>query len=242
MQVTTGQPATVSRYPTAVAVVPAKNEAPTVAGVVSAIAASPLIREVVVVSDGSTDATANRARQAGADRVVELPFSVGKGGAMRLGAALTGDEVVAFFDGDLVGLTPKHVSDVVAPVLAGVSTMNVGLRDRGSWNPVVDAFPHISGQRAVRRAFLNAVPPEEMQGFRAEIAMNHWADARSGARRTAVRLPGLNFRRKFEKKPPADALADYVSMWAQVVGAAMDLALRDGGNRRQWTSDVNGAG
>ncbi|MCE3550361.1 glycosyltransferase family 2 protein [Pseudonocardia sp. RS11V-5] len=40
--------------------------------------------DVVVVDDGSTDRTAQRARGAGAD-VIELPYNLGVGGAMRAG-------------------------------------------------------------------------------------------------------------------------------------------------------------
>lgn len=66
----------------AVVVVPAFNERETVATVVRDILQSGL--PVVVVDDGSADGTSVIARQAGAT-VLELPFNLGVGGALRAG-------------------------------------------------------------------------------------------------------------------------------------------------------------
>ena len=63
-------------------VVPALNEADSVARVVAEIRRCEPAADVLVVDDGSTDGTAGRARAAGA-RVMSLPFNLGVGGAMR---------------------------------------------------------------------------------------------------------------------------------------------------------------
>jgi glycosyltransferase involved in cell wall biosynthesis len=66
------------------AVVPAYNEAATVGHVVRALHRETPTVDVVVVDDGSTDQTAQRAEEAGA-RVLRLPFNVGIGGAVQAG-------------------------------------------------------------------------------------------------------------------------------------------------------------
>lgn len=73
-----------------VAVIPAYNCAPTVGGVVEGLRRH--VERVVVVSDGSVDATAAEARRAGAE-VEELARNGGKGRALRRGIelALRGD-------------------------------------------------------------------------------------------------------------------------------------------------------
>ena len=63
-------------------VVPALNEEATIGPVVEQVRAAGF--EVAVISDGSTDKTADRARTAGA-RVLELPVNLGVGGALRAG-------------------------------------------------------------------------------------------------------------------------------------------------------------
>jgi len=66
------------------AVVPAYNEAGTIARVVDAIHAKAPQFDVVVIDDGSTDDTARIARDAGA-KVVRHPFNLGIGGAVQSG-------------------------------------------------------------------------------------------------------------------------------------------------------------
>lgn len=62
--------------------IPAWNEEESIGEVVAKVCAHRPQADVLVVNDGSTDATAARALAAGA-RVVSLPFNVGVGGAMR---------------------------------------------------------------------------------------------------------------------------------------------------------------
>ena len=111
------------------AIVPAYNEEQTVGDVVRCLKASPLIAEVIVVSDGSNDQTAIRAKEAGAI-VVELKENVGKGGAMKEGTAHTAD-IFLFIDADLVGLTQNHISTLLEPVLNDRAEMTVGVFEDG---------------------------------------------------------------------------------------------------------------
>src|SRR5215216_3378863 len=69
---------------TSLAVIPAYNEAATVATVIRGVAEHAPDFDMLVVDDGSTDCTAEIARDAGA-RVLTLPFNVGIGGAMQAG-------------------------------------------------------------------------------------------------------------------------------------------------------------
>jgi glycosyltransferase involved in cell wall biosynthesis len=69
---------------TSLAVVPAYNEAETVAAVVRTIHDTVPDFDVLVVDDGSTDRTAELAERAGA-RVLRLPFNLGIGGAVQAG-------------------------------------------------------------------------------------------------------------------------------------------------------------
>ena len=66
------------------AVIPAYNESATISGVVERVRAFAPGFDVIVVNDGSTDETAQLARDAGA-AVLEMPFNVGIGGAVQAG-------------------------------------------------------------------------------------------------------------------------------------------------------------
>lgn len=84
------------------AVVPAYNEAASVAGVIDALRRDAPDFDVLVVDDGSDDDTSALARSAGAD-VLRLPFNLGIGGAVQAGfiyARERGYSYMAQVDGD----------------------------------------------------------------------------------------------------------------------------------------------
>jgi len=84
------------------AVVPAYNESATIRDVVGRLRADAPDFDVLVIDDGSTDATSELARDAGA-RVVRLPFNLGIGGAVQAGfvyALEQGYDYMAQVDGD----------------------------------------------------------------------------------------------------------------------------------------------
>jgi glycosyltransferase involved in cell wall biosynthesis len=84
------------------AVVPAYNEEATVGAVVTALHEKTPQLDVLVIDDGSTDATAVCAERAGA-RVLRLPFNLGIGGAVQAGfkyADENGYECMVQVDGD----------------------------------------------------------------------------------------------------------------------------------------------
>ena len=86
--------------PSAVSVVvPAFNEAGGIEEVVSALAKAGPWREIIVVDDGSTDATAERAAAAGAV-VVRHPYNKGNGAAVKSGIRRATGEFVMIIDGD----------------------------------------------------------------------------------------------------------------------------------------------
>ena len=96
------------------AIVPAHNEVEAIADTVAAIRRRAPDFDVVVVDDGSTDATAERAAAAGA-AVLRLPFNLGIGGAMQSGylyALERGYEVAVQVDGDGQH-DPRHIHDLL---------------------------------------------------------------------------------------------------------------------------------
>src|SRR6202171_1403896 len=96
------------------AIVPAHNEVEAIASTIAAIWRWAPEFDVLVVDDGSPDATAKRASAAGA-AVLRLPFNLGIGGAMQSGYiyALEHDyDVAVQVDGDGQH-DPRHIHDLV---------------------------------------------------------------------------------------------------------------------------------
>jgi glycosyltransferase involved in cell wall biosynthesis len=110
-------------------IVPAYNEAGSVASVVREIRAVEPDFEILVVDDGSTDATPRLAAEAGA-RVVRLPFNLGIGGAVQTGyqyALDHGFDLAVQVDGDGQH-DPNEIATLLAPILEDRADMVVGSR------------------------------------------------------------------------------------------------------------------
>lgn len=208
----------------AVAIIPAYNEAATIGPVVRSVVASGLFRRVLVVSDGSRDETAERAREAGAE-VLELQPNRGKGGAMLAALDTTSEPIVCFFDADLKGFRSDHCAQLLGPFKRGPCAMVCGLRDKGPrWNMVQRSLPPITGERAVLRSVLSSVPREFWSGFRIEAGINEMA-FRSGLPCYLTVFDGVSIREKWDKVGLQKGVQDMVRM-SQDVLLAMDDAQR----------------
>jgi glycosyltransferase involved in cell wall biosynthesis len=116
-------------------VIPAYNEAPSVAEVVAEIPheAAGLQSEVIVVVDGSEDQTASAAASAGA-LVCDVPVNRGQGAALKLGywlARARGAQVIATIDAD-GQYEPEELGRVIEPILAGRADFVSGSRRLGA--------------------------------------------------------------------------------------------------------------
>ena len=80
-------------------IVPALNEAEAVGDLVRALRGGAAWHEVIVVDDGSTDGTGERAREAGAI-VVRHPYNKGNGAAVKSGVRRATGEAILIVDGD----------------------------------------------------------------------------------------------------------------------------------------------
>ncbi len=110
-------------------VIPAKNEAASIADVVARARSEYPEAEIIVVDDGSTDATADLAEAAGAT-VLRHPESLGNGAAVKSGARAAKGEILALMDGDGQH-DPRELGKLLARLDEGYQ-MAVGARDSGS--------------------------------------------------------------------------------------------------------------
>ncbi len=110
-------------------VIPAKNESAAIGNVVRTAKSEYPDAEIIVVDDGSTDATARTAEEAGAI-VIRHPESLGNGAAVKSGARAAHGEILALMDGD--GQHDPREFGKLLDKLGGGYTMVVGARDSGS--------------------------------------------------------------------------------------------------------------
>jgi glycosyltransferase involved in cell wall biosynthesis len=193
-------------------IIPALNEAETIASVIAAAQRARAVDEVIVVDNGSTDGTAEVAESHGA--LVVSESTRGKGEAMRLGVVSTDADILVFLDADLYGLEPRHVDAMANRILSGRADMACGLCDRGSTRNTLQLhyLPILSGQRALRRELFEALEPEEASGYRVEAALNSLVAQRKLRRRVFI-LTGVRHRTQEAKAPnPVTGFARTVRM------------------------------
>ena len=202
---------------TVTAITPAYNEEDTLNSVLSVVRSVPIVHEIIVVSDGSTDDTVGVVRHAGVT-LIEFQENRGKGAAMKAGLDASQTDVVLFLDADLVGLTTDHVAALLEPVLAGRCEMCVGLFEGGriATDLAQVVAPYLSGQRVIKTSVLETMDGLEISRFGVEVALTMHCK-QHGIRTEEVSLPGLTHRMKEEKLGFSKGLWARLCMYWEIV-------------------------
>jgi polyisoprenyl-phosphate glycosyltransferase len=201
----------------AIAIIPAYNEEKTVGQVIAVLKESPLIKKVIVVSDGSTDNTVDVSKSYGVE-VVELSENIGKGGALKAGLDNSKAEVVLFLDADLIGLTQKHVHNLLEPVMSDQADMTIGIFEKGriATDLAQKMAPHLSGQRALKFSLLEQISDLDVARFGVEVALNRFMES-SKIRVKDVVLRDMSHVMKEEKMGVWKGMAARMKMYWEII-------------------------
>jgi glycosyltransferase involved in cell wall biosynthesis len=180
-------------------VIPAFNEAARIETVLIAALAHPLIAEVIVVDDGSSDGTAQIAQAMGA-RVIVQPQNGGKTRALRDGIAAARGDFLLLLDADLERIGEADITALLTPVLAAQTDVSISLRGNSPtpWRAL--GLDYISGERVLPRIWVldRLADLDTLAGFGFEVWLNAvWID--KGARIAVVPWPGVRSPLKSEK-------------------------------------------
>ena len=115
-------------------IIPALNEEKPIAAVVEACLTTNLPAEIIVVDNGSSDRTAERARAAGARVVAEPVSGYGRACAAGVRALSPECEIIVFLDGDGSDC-PELMRQLVQPIVNGEQDFVIGSRTRGQREP-----------------------------------------------------------------------------------------------------------
>ncbi|HHU75615.1 MAG TPA: glycosyltransferase family 2 protein [Firmicutes bacterium] len=199
------------------AIIPAYNEERTIGEVLSVLKEVPLVKKVIVVSDGSTDNTVQVARSYDVE-VVELHENRGKGGAIKAGIDNVKADVVLFLDADLLGLTPVHVYNLLRPVLDGEADMTIGIFEKGriATDLAQKMAPYLSGQRAIKFSLLEQISDLDVARFGVEMALNRFVESSKIAVREVL-LHDMSHVMKEEKLGVWKGMAARMKMYWEII-------------------------
>ncbi len=130
-------------------IVCAYNEADRIQHILDAVYRHPMLYEIIVVNDGSTDDTAAMLANYPEIRVLSYSPNRGKTYAMEQGVAAAGGDYLMFLDADLAGVTPADVEALARPVASGWTDVSISLRANSLLVYRMLGLDFVSGERVI---------------------------------------------------------------------------------------------
>jgi glycosyltransferase involved in cell wall biosynthesis len=180
-------------------IIAAYNEEPRIARVLSVVERHPLVDEVIVVDDGSTDKTSEIVKKFNVT-LIKNKKNMGKTASVKRGLERSKNEFILFLDADLVGLTKENIDDLAGPVINGQVDWTLSLRGNSGLHMKLLNIDFVSGERVVKRCLLNdpQIWSKPDIGFGLEILMNKSLLDRK-ATFISISLPNLRLTTKSGK-------------------------------------------
>lgn len=198
-------------------VIPAYNEEKTIENVIKCVKKVKMIDEIIVISDGSVDETANISKNLGV-RTIEIKDNRGKGAALATGVKNSDGDILIFLDADLIGLNEKHIESLLLPVINNETDMTVGLFKNGRFATDIaqKVAPYLSGQRALKRDIIQDVDKLDLTRYGIEVAITKLAEKRH-YQFNIVKLEDLTHIMKEEKLGFRKGFTERIKMYWQII-------------------------
>lgn len=202
-------------------IVPAYNEGARIEAVLAALD-HPMIEQIIVVDDGSTDDTNHRAHAAARRnskvRVIALPENCGKSKAVCAGVRASSGSFLMFVDADLIGLTRENLADLIMPVASGEADVSISLRGNAllPWKWI--GLDYVSGERVLKRELIlsHLDRIERLPAFGIEVYLNNLF-IQTGSRIKVVRWDNVISPLKHRKHGMRKGLAAEMRMLNNIV-------------------------
>ena len=155
-------------------IIPAYNEAARIENILRAVSGHPLIDELIVVDDASSDGTSGVVKKYKDVFLIEHKKNQGKSRAIVSGVKASKGKYLFFLDADLIGLTPENISDLIRPVTSGVADISISLRKNAPVFYRKIGIDFISGERVFLRELIadHLDEIEKISGYGLETFMN----------------------------------------------------------------------
>ena len=203
----------------------AYNEEATIENILISVSKRSIIKEVIVVNDGSTDRTGSIIKDIKSKidiKDIHLPKNRGKGYALATGIENANSEYLVFIDADLSNLNNKHIYHLMNPVVNNEVDMVLGQATETRINHNINPFKYFSGQRALRRKdilpILDRIKPSRF-GVETIINMHYQA---TNKKIKLINLHQLAHPTKFDKTDLHIAFKEFVLEGYQIFSTTIN--------------------
>jgi len=154
-------------------IIPAYNEGTRILDVLKVVIGHPLIDEIIVVNDGSTDNTDSLLKKMNGIQLVSYLQNRGKSHAVMVGIKKAKNDLILMIDADLVGLKQSDITALIEPVINNDADTTLSLRKNSLRIYKLFGLDYISGERVFKKDIIeNLDELDQIFGFGLESFLN----------------------------------------------------------------------
>lgn len=157
-------------------IIPAYNEAPRIGAVLDVVCSYPREKRIVIIDDGSKDATYETAKKYDVEKIIRHERNLGKGAALQTGIDYIEDSPLwLFIDADLVNLKHYHLDQLLLPIEQDSKVgMTIGMlvSNKKNVNLAQKYFSILNGQRGLANSFVKSLPSLTWARFGVEVFLS----------------------------------------------------------------------
>ena len=154
-------------------IIPAYNEGKRIVNVLSIVDGHPLIDEIIVINDGSTDNTLNVLKKFKNITLITYDKNKGKSFAVYKGIKKSRNDLLMLLDADLLGLTKKDITNLALPIFQNKADISISLRKNAFIGFRLIGIDFISGERVFSKKIIkNKEDLAKLKCFGIEVYLN----------------------------------------------------------------------
>ncbi len=207
-------------------IIPAFNEEENLRHTLRAVTGiSSLLKEIIVIDDGSTDRTADIVREFSSVHVYTQP-NQGKTQAVTNGIEKSTGDYILLLDADLKGITSRAIKNLIQPILDNSAQVSMSMRENTPYWMKMISLDFMSGERLFPKEMVIGKLDEmkKMKSFGLEVYLNQLILERN-YKVTSVLLNGVFNNFKWNKRGLWKGIKDELSMWKDIFSVVSPIRL-----------------
>src|SRR3989344_4614349 len=198
-------------------IIPAYNEEKRIGRVLSVVQRHPLVDEIIVVDDGSSDNTKAIASRFKKIKLISYKKNKGKTFALLKGINAAKNNLLMFLDSDLLGLIKRDVTNLISPVINNVADISISLSGNSLIIFKLAGLDFVSGERVLHKKILGNIKKfSSLSSFGFESFLNKKI-IENKLRIKVVKWANVSHARKSEKAGFVKGYLGEFFMLAQII-------------------------